>query len=1151
MATNKFRYPPAPGHGGDTFSDNLVGNQITNGSSQMTMGNFSTQPTNSTLLSQPKQETAVFSSPITLNSLNIGDLELAKSTVKNNLEIFINTDTSEISNLVLYGSLKKRFSVATQNIINNFPAALYIDGVNENLIPGNTTAFNISYNQNDDTTTLDINVNVISNPFNIEFTTNGNLLDTPIPPQQILNNLNNFGQTANTVTGIAEGKISSVRNLTNQFLNYALVFSGELNSKEYKLTEFVPQSVSTNFIRLKVEGNPFVGLSTTKTKFYIKPNSITTEKQFKTFLGVEKTLLNRDITPIYTSVYKLIRETTQGISYIDEVRKTWPLQDEINLDLTTPKYTDYLLSLADLGDEMDKQKTNLVSRFLTTPALKEFDTNDQKVEKTLQIYGRSFDDIKIFVDGIAHMTKLSYDEKNNIPNELIKNFAQTLGFSTPSTLNNDTFLNNILGVTEPIYSGTSISKTPAELDIELYRRILLNISHLFKSKGSRKSIEFLLELVGAPPALVEFNEYVVLADKKININRFDEFWDPLKDGTFRTGMIKYSVPFQTFFTATASTAHPFIRSDYPIDLHGYPTKPRINNNYFFQRGAGWFERTETHTSDLIINTETSTVTGCTPTVKLKFRDFTWGGFWTQGKFSNEFNAPYLDRFWRFPLMPFGFGLERIIDDKKSWVRDEEEYIFYEDFEVYASKITTLDADGNLTTTQNKVQAKVFKENNANKTCEEIEDTKIKIENKLLQLTVSGSNPQWRKQLKSRIEYLELLQERKCFNKSTTRNFQFKERGAYYGVKDERLVLNVKNVDLSLNVGQALAYDVWQQSANYNCLFSGASLPSPFPNKNGRWDATDPKINAKTLNFKNFYKDFWKFFIDTKNRMTINDGKTGGYPTLQKIYIDYLEKKCGENNQYTYAKMLEYAQTLGEYWIRIIEQMVPATTLWTSGLKVENSVFHRDKFVYRCYNMSGVTMPIIPQSMLSASTTGYTSFPAPRFGVQPTTVPPPSNPQPDSTYFNNILSGNTPNPNSTYINSYNINNRNVEVGSTLINEEMRILRNRFHSNKDKFKSFDLFTKQGSTNNILCVYGFKDFGDDGLEWVDNYTLGGGGVVTTSSPRGGGAPTTGGGGGSSTGSISTSYGSTSSGGMSTGGGGGMSSGGGSSGGGGGGGY
>ena len=40
MSNNRFRYPPAPPNGAGTFSDNLVGNQWTDGTSQMSNGNF-------------------------------------------------------------------------------------------------------------------------------------------------------------------------------------------------------------------------------------------------------------------------------------------------------------------------------------------------------------------------------------------------------------------------------------------------------------------------------------------------------------------------------------------------------------------------------------------------------------------------------------------------------------------------------------------------------------------------------------------------------------------------------------------------------------------------------------------------------------------------------------------------------------------------------------------------------------------------------------------------------------------------------------------------------------------------------------------------------------------------------------------------------
>ena len=112
---------------------------------------------------------------------------------------------------------------------------------------------------------------------------------------------------------------------------------------------------------------------------------------------------------------------------------------------------------------------------------------------------------------------ITYDVKNNVPNQLLRNLAKMLGWKTPSTTTKEQFLDTVLDKYEPQYSGESIGVTPAELDIEIYRIILMNTSYLFKSKGTRKAIEFLLKFIGAPEALIEFNEYVVLADARIKM----------------------------------------------------------------------------------------------------------------------------------------------------------------------------------------------------------------------------------------------------------------------------------------------------------------------------------------------------------------------------------------------------------------------------------------------------------------------------------------------------------------------------------------------------------------------------------------------------------------------------------------------------------
>ena len=80
----KFYYPPAPGNGAGTFSDDLVGLQFTDGSPQMTLGNFNISDS-----SQSKQNRHFslggFSGPITMEQLTAGDVLLAQANLNNSL----------------------------------------------------------------------------------------------------------------------------------------------------------------------------------------------------------------------------------------------------------------------------------------------------------------------------------------------------------------------------------------------------------------------------------------------------------------------------------------------------------------------------------------------------------------------------------------------------------------------------------------------------------------------------------------------------------------------------------------------------------------------------------------------------------------------------------------------------------------------------------------------------------------------------------------------------------------------------------------------------------------------------------------------------------------------------------------------------------
>ena len=112
------------------------------------------------------------------------------------------------------------------------------------------------------------------------------------------------------------------------------------------------------------------------------------------------------------------------------------------------------------------------------------------MEKIVQIYGRSFDETRKFINSLAYMTSVNYNVGNDIPSQLLKNLAQTLGWSTNiSPITTDDFLNSVFGGPnqgKSIYPGVSVQPTPDELNYQFFRNLILNSAHLFKSKRYQK-----------------------------------------------------------------------------------------------------------------------------------------------------------------------------------------------------------------------------------------------------------------------------------------------------------------------------------------------------------------------------------------------------------------------------------------------------------------------------------------------------------------------------------------------------------------------------------------------------------------------------------------------------------------------------------------
>ena len=829
MANNqkKYFYPPAPPSGNESFSPNLVGFQVIDGGG-LTQGNFEfttsiVEKVNRTF------DTGVFSNPISLLDIDISSVLESRAIAGKNFRVYPNYDISQVTNYALYGSLQKRLAASITKIIHFFPASIEVNKVMKIDYSSANTASNITYNLIEDITTFDMDVTRFINPFDIDYSKNAtrNISVRPYEP-------------------------SPLRNLTKFYEKYALYVTDM--ETEYPLVDFIPSnSLSTGTVTVSVKGNPFSGVTTTTNTLVLRPSKFHTEVAFKEpFDEVEDFLLNRFTNPPYTASFDLVEENDSGQFVKTKQTVTWPKSGLWNLDIVSEKFDRYLNQISQIAEVLDKNKTDLIVRFLTTGAFKDFDTGDQKVEKVLQLYGRSFDETKKFIDALSFMNSVHYTPQNDIPSELLKNLAQTLGWDTNiSPITNTDFLSSVFGSkNKSIYPGFQNDPTPNQLNFQFYRNLILNSAYLFKSKGTRSSIEFLLRMVGAPKALIEFNEIVYVADGPINIKRFEGEFLKISGGTKVDSVpaldpaVTYSIlgnVYTGFTTSTSVTQVDATIVDYPIDENGYPKRPVTNNDFFFEKGSGWYIQTPDHRAIEQLDVTNSTFTGANPNVQTKLETFTYG-------------QKYFDRFRHFPYMNLGFELTKTIDNNKSW-----------------------------------------------------DNTETGIRR----------------------------------NRDGAYN-------AYYEVFNEKLVLNAKNVELYLNMGQGIIYDIWKMSRRYDYPFPSTGLTAPYPSPYGKdWTIINPRPKEKT--FFEFAQTFYNTMINVRNRQTISDGANNGYPTLQSIYWKYLQSQETVNipsNQYTYQKMIDFTLGIGDYWMKLVEQMVPASTIWMGGQKMDNNVLQRQKHVWR-------------------------------------------------------------------------------------------------------------------------------------------------------------------------------------------------------------
>ena len=439
------------------------------------------------------------------------------SGISEETRIRLKPNYSSIKDFACYGSAVKLVQGTINGVITDFPAEMYLSSESITIYEPDNGKEGYSMNDaNSPATIKDSDGHNIPNPGKLFYNEYGiDIVSVNLHEESVYNPLRFFSLCGTSYVYI------DTSNVEHAFVGYTPVdtsIGSCVNGKNVEIDKISEVKIAfeggitvTVYVFKDYESDQtFYTYSGGQEGGHIRPKKRIVEEYFRDCDDFTAVLLNREPKPIYTAVFETPYETETGFSY-DMMSYVWPtINGGFNPDLSGPYYS-YLESLIQLGEFYDEYYSDNMWRSLTHEAIKTLDwtyvsnengeveemtsIDTSRVEPITKIYGRQFDDLKRYADGIKSVNTITYNQKSNAPDYVLSDILENSGWETKNlymTGNKDIY-------TESLYSGLTFGYSEGDANTEFLRRLKLNSEYLLSVKGTRKGLDAMLGMFGFIP----------------------------------------------------------------------------------------------------------------------------------------------------------------------------------------------------------------------------------------------------------------------------------------------------------------------------------------------------------------------------------------------------------------------------------------------------------------------------------------------------------------------------------------------------------------------------------------------------------------------------------------------------------------------------
>jgi hypothetical protein len=179
------------------------------------------------------------------------------------------------------------------------------------------------------------------------------------------------------------------------------------------------------------------------------------------------------------------------------------------LSLEDPDVVDYLIEAQGSGALYDRDNQTLIWRLFPEAFTQQDPVSSDVFKNFALIMARSFDRIKLHISQLVNLRRVNYGDFDQAPDEFLEEVGESLGWDLQASFIDQDALRYFLSrdVTPGVGGNIGLDTRLADIKSQFWKRMLLNLLYIYKTKGTRESVEALLRTYGINNGFVRLKEY--------------------------------------------------------------------------------------------------------------------------------------------------------------------------------------------------------------------------------------------------------------------------------------------------------------------------------------------------------------------------------------------------------------------------------------------------------------------------------------------------------------------------------------------------------------------------------------------------------------------------------------------------------------------